>query len=533
MSLKLKLKVNTGAGSSTGIGAAQSPATPATPAVATPGGSVRPKFKITNKSTPSTPIAPAEQPKPKKSKAGRASKPSAKLVESKKREREESEDDQTTRGTIAVQPPLPKKVKLNFGLKTPKTPVPQTPIDRNGGIKAKIKGKPKLRIPGDGYDSEASDNEIDPMVEEEYILRLLPGDDCDFFRQTINEKRMGIPISAGGPDIQMKYFGPDARRAAITIRGRCYAAVLVDLPTILEGMKSWDKRGWWKSADICQMLWVFAPIKKEEEAKTFPLPKGVDPKTYAYPHGITPPMHFARKRRFRKRVSRTAIEAVERTVQRLLEEDAKAMSSKWEMIDENAERRSQMYSPAPGSSPGGDNDEDEYSEDEDAEGEEDDASQQQPGYFNTAHHNEEGEEEEEEEDLDLIAEMEAELEAGRNEASTPMSTTAATPLPSGENAGLVPEEEDSGDESIEGDDDDGDDDEEEMDEEEKARLVEIDGIKEDIADLEKKIENAQAQIATQQNPILKRRLEDNARKLKAELQIKKSSIGEGDGSNEY
>jgi TATA-binding protein-associated factor Taf7 len=30
----------------------------------------------------------------------------------------------------------------------------------------------------------------------------------------------------------------------------------VDLPCIVEGMKSWDRRGWYKSADICQMLLV-------------------------------------------------------------------------------------------------------------------------------------------------------------------------------------------------------------------------------------------------------------------------------------
>jgi transcription initiation factor TFIID subunit 7 len=35
-------------------------------------------------------------------------------------------------------------------------------------------------------------------------------------------------------------------------------------------------------------------------------------------------------------------------------------------------------------------------------------------------------------------------------------------------------------------------------------------------------------LASQVNPILKKRLEDNIRKLKAELQVKKSSIGEGD-----
>jgi transcription initiation factor TFIID subunit 7 len=109
----------------------------------------------------------------------------------------------------------------------------------------------------------------------------------------------------------MKFFHEEGRRVTIIIRGRPYAATLVDLPYVIEGIKSWDRRGWWKSVDICQMLWVFAPIKKEEEAKTILLPKIIDPDTFQCPHGLTPPMHYARKRRFRKRISRTAIEAVE------------------------------------------------------------------------------------------------------------------------------------------------------------------------------------------------------------------------------
>jgi transcription initiation factor TFIID subunit 7 len=59
-------------------------------------------------------------------------------------------------------------------------------------------------------------------------------------------------------------------------------------------------------------------------------------------------------------------------------------------------------------------------------------------------------------------------------------------------------------------------------------LAQIEGTREDIADLEKQIANVQAQWTVQPNQLLRRRLEDNLRKLKQELQLKKSSIGEGE-----
>ncbi|RDL38640.1 Uncharacterized protein BP5553_02980 [Venustampulla echinocandica] len=500
MSLKLKLNVNTG------VAKASSPSTPAT---ATPGGSrPMPKLKLTNKSNPPTPTPGDEAaPKPVAKKSVKVPKPKAKPSQSRKRIKHES-DDEDGGSTIAVQPP-PKKVKLHL-TSSQKTPVAPTPVL----LKPKIKGKPPKRPLGEGYDSEASDREIDPTIEEEFVLRMFPGEDCDYLRQAISEKRIGIPVSQGGPNIQMKFFHGDGRRAAVTIRGHPYAATLVDLPCIVEGMKSWDKRGWWKTADICQMLWVFAPIKKEEEAKTIPLPKIVDPETFQYPHGLTAPMHYARKRRFRKRICRTAIEAVEEAVEKLLEADQNAQESKWEMIDPDADSRrdSQPYG------------EDEYSEDEDAEGEVDDT-----GYFNdvqpTATGIEVGDL-----DADLEADLEAAMEAEELEAATPMSTIGATPyMASAETPAVVDEGEDTGDESIEGEDDDDDEDEDgELDEDEKARLAQIQGTKEDIADLAKQIESVQAQLATQANPILRKRLEENARKLKAELQLKKSSIGEGE-----
>lgn len=464
---------------------------------ATPGGT-RPKIKFkTSASAASTPAPAQPVSTPKTTKAGRATKPSAKILESRKAIGEESEDDGGS--TINVVQPASKRITLSLpslGQKTPTTPVI---------LKAKVKGKPPKRPLGDGYDSEASDREIDPAIEEQFVLRMMPGDDCEYLHKMITEKKIGIPKHAGGADFHMKFFEGDGRRAAVTVCGHVYAATLVDLPTIVEGMKSWDKRGWWKSADICQMLWVFAPIKKEEEAKTIELPKMVDPQTFQYPHGLTPPMHNARKRRFRKRISRTAIEAVEDAVEKLLEADAKAVSTRYEMVDLDADSKE------PGTF--SDGSEGSYDYDEDAEGELEDNT-----YFNTVHHPVVTGD-------DMAADLEADLEKAFDEVSVAATPSAATPsMNIGTPSAVGGEaEEDSGDESLEEDEDE----EEgiEVDENERARLAQLQGTKEDIADLERQIVNVQAQHAQQVNPILKKRLEDNIRKLKAELQLKKSSLG--------
>lgn len=49
-----------------------------------------------------------------------------------------------------------------------------------------------------------------------------------------------------------------------------------------------------------------------------------DTDPYNFPHGLTPPLKHVRKRRFRKKLSKRAIEEVEREVERLLEIDATA-----------------------------------------------------------------------------------------------------------------------------------------------------------------------------------------------------------------
>ena len=485
-----------------------------TAVVATPGGTST-KIKFRNSSTPSTPapIKVEDAPKVVQTKAGRVSKASAKVRESKKRSKETS-DTEGEESTIQVQPPPAKKLKVTISTNSagpsPNSAIPKTP---GAHVKVKVKGKPPKRELGEGYDSEASDREDDPAIEEQFVLRMFPGKDCDYLRQQIAEKKIGIPRHQGGADVHMKFYADDqSRRGCITIRGRHYAALMVDLPCVVEGMKSWDKRGWWKSADICQMLWVFKEIEKEEEAKHVPLPKIVDPKTYQYPHGLTPPMHYARKRRFRKRISRTAIEAVEDAVEKLLAADAAADQSKWEMIQ--PDNRESMFS-EPES-------EGEYDDEEDAEGEEDELvpeTQPAPHYFQNNHYPEIHD-----------AELEADLEAAFEEesmAATPASTNGATPMVNSQTPVVEGgEEDDSGDESVEGDDDDEGEAgaTAEVDEDEKTRQMERQAVLEEIADLERSLATLAQNLANQVNPILKRRLEESIRKTTQELNLKKSSI---------
>lgn len=516
-SLKLKIGSNSFGGPSS--------ASATSPPVSTPA-SAKPKIRF-GPSKPNTPIEPLPTPT---TKAGRAPKPSAKAVANKNGKRKSSDSDEEDGGTVTVVKRQPvdtqrasKKIKLSLGGGGLKTPV---------ALKIKHKGRPPKRPLGEGYDSEASDREDDPAIEEEFILRMMPGPDCDYLHQMISEKKIGLTRKEGGADVQMKFLQAEGRRAVVTIRGTHYAATLTDLPVVIEGMKSWDKRGWYKAADICQMLWVFQRISKESDAYTVELPKIIDSQTHQYPHGLTAPMHDARKRRFRKRLSRTAIEAVEDAVEKLLEADARAEHTKYEMIDPEGSRQgSQAYSTG---SPGPFEHGEQYSEneDEDAEGEDDDNN-----YFGHVNGNGRPEPRANEFEDDMAADLEADLEAAFEaelDAATPSSQAIVeTPdvlLTAGGTPDAFGAQEDSGDDSSDGEDEDEDAEGEDdgVDEDERARLAQLQGVREDIAEMERQLGNLQGQLGMQANPILKKRIKDNIERVKAELQLKKSALGEGD-----
>lgn len=82
-----------------------------------------------------------------------------------------------------------------------------------------------------------------------------------------------------------------------------------------------------------QMLLVEYPIASEQAAISSDKPFNID--DYIYPHGLAPPLRNVRKRRFKPRINKQAIEIVERQVERLIEQDEDADEVKYEMVDES------------------------------------------------------------------------------------------------------------------------------------------------------------------------------------------------------
>ena len=257
---------------------------------------VIPKIKIKGY----TPMAatPPPPPPPPPSTATRPPKPKLKLHSSS-----------VAAAQAAAQAPFPNGTARTPTIKLKHTPKPAT-------------SRKRRHEPGNGYDSEASDREEDPAIEENFILRMQPGPDCDYLRDVIERKELNVTS-----DVWMKFKEP--RKAVVCVRGHLYAAALVDLPCVIEANKTLDKKNVFKVADICQMLLVTQRITHEEEIWSVKLNHG----DQQYPHGLTPPMQYARKRRFRKRISNRTIEAVEAEVDRLLKDDEAAGNSKFHLVD--------------------------------------------------------------------------------------------------------------------------------------------------------------------------------------------------------
>jgi len=364
--------------------------------------------------------------------------------------------------------------------------------------------KPRRREPGNGYDSEASDREEDPAIEEQFILRMQPGEDCEYLREVIEKKELNVTT-----DVWMKF--KDSRRAVVSVRGNLYSALLVDLPCIIESNKTLDKKAVFKSADISQMLVVADRIDREEEVLTVP----ARPQDLTYPHGLTPPMHYVRKRRFRKRISNRTIEAVEAEVERLLAEDAKAESSKFSLVDAaelEREELSIMSDVDPNEGSYGLLGDQEYDYDQDAEGEID---EDYPGAAGVG-----GAGDDADVDGDTLAnDLESALMDEGPEADDNNTGGNALHL-SGQNGTVAatPAEEES-------EDDDDDDEEEEtgeLDEDATEAAQERERLKEEIHDLQTAIRAKQRELSKITNNLLRGRVELVISSLQGELEMKMS-----------
>jgi transcription initiation factor TFIID subunit 7 len=128
----------------------------------------------------------------------------------------------------------------------------------------------------------------------------------------------------------------------VRLDDRYLYAKVVDLPCIIEAHKTIDKKSFYKTADVCQMMICKeepdpvtddeSPVKNKKKD-----PNKVD-KKYLYPHGVTPSLKNVRKRRFRKTLKKKNVELpeIEKEVKRLLRADNEAVNVKWEIVDEEA-----------------------------------------------------------------------------------------------------------------------------------------------------------------------------------------------------
>lgn len=175
-------------------------------------------------------------------------------------------------------------------------------------------------------------------MESQFVLRL-PLEPAKALREAL---RNGVTNLKDRFSIKLEN---DIRYGEVRVDHWLMPAKLVDLPTIIESLKTIDSKSFYKTADICQML-----ICKDEDDQTtdeevISKTKKKDPnkvdKKFLWPHGITPPAKNVRKRRFRKTLKKKYVEApeIEKEVKRLLRVDNDAVSVKWEVISEDDEHK--------------------------------------------------------------------------------------------------------------------------------------------------------------------------------------------------
>ncbi|KAK6441128.1 hypothetical protein LTR95_002652 [Oleoguttula sp. CCFEE 5521] len=539
--MSLKIKIGGGAG---GVASGQPP----TPAVATPssGGGFKLKFSKGAQSPAPVPETTLDQGNGDGAKKKRQYARKDRDPNTKKRQ---ADDD-----SISPAPKRPANETLerkpSLMIKLPhKAPLPAVPAPAKTRISLKkkvsagpkqilrslhVRGQAPERIPGNAYDSEDSEREKDPSIEQHLVLRMQPGEDCDYLRNAINERKIGIPLAEGGADASIRFLDRDFRRALITIKGRMYAAAVVDLPNIVETMKSWDRKVFYKVSDLSQMLLVLGKCNDDHEAKSMPLPaRVVDPTTMQFAHGLTPPMHWVRKRRFRKRLSYRDTANVEEEVNNLIADDDRALADGGSTTFEMISRESLERSAEPEESRF-------YDDEDDAEGE---------AMSTIENGNAEDTEQYEEEDAMGEEDMDALFDAGQEDTmvappqaitATPQQlqstvtspngnetpTTAPTPLDANSPAGTPAQS--SGDDDDDDDDEYSSDEESIVDEDAVARAAERAQQMEEIHDLEKEVELQKQRIAAQKNQLLRDKMGRQLASLEEDLRIKREGLGIGE-----
>ncbi|XP_076878045.1 transcription initiation factor TFIID subunit 7 isoform X2 [Brachyhypopomus gauderio] len=175
-------------------------------------------------------------------------------------------------------------------------------------------------------------------LESQFVLRL-PQEYASTVRRIAQSGSMNLK------DRLTIELHADGRHGIVRVDRVPLACKLVDLPCILETLKTVDKKTFYKTADVCQMLVcsldgdLYPPLEEPTgtaDSKSKKKDKDKD-KKFVWNHGITCPLKNTRKRRFRKTAKKKYIESpdVEKEVKRLLSTDSEAVSVRWEVIAED------------------------------------------------------------------------------------------------------------------------------------------------------------------------------------------------------
>ncbi|AGO10944.1 AaceriAFR563Cp [[Ashbya] aceris (nom. inval.)] len=427
----------------------------------------------------------------------------------------------------SAEPKAPVKLKLNLKKDTPPTPVPASALTKAPRIRVK-----PPRIPGEGYDSEASDIEDDPLMEEGIVLRVLPDLQAEFVKNSIE--------SGDYSNISIKWKAE--RHAVVNINGHQYGAVLVNLPTVIEVNKSVDRKNMLKAFDVSQMLLCVALINREEDVFDLEPPDTEDlvkkhfesyekeisdarkimiqgfqggsltdaeskhmdailEKGYDYKHGITAPLYNVRNRRFRRRMTGSEIDYVDRTVEFLLKQDGEAEEFTYELVDEDAVLQKSAstidlaHFAQKAAAPG--------------------MAQPAPSADSVLF----GVEDDDHDDLELELEQALQVPSEADPAAAPLDEA-------GDEV-----EQDNGDDEDDDDDEEDDDDDDEDDAapkppkpEPNENLQHNELLRDELGELESILQQNRDKLAKATNPLLKSRFVDSIAKLEKEVDIKRKQL---------
>lgn len=174
-------------------------------------------------------------------------------------------------------------------------------------------------------------------LEQQLILRLPAGPAMALRRE----------VEAGAMNLKDKLFvelQPDMRHGKVAYGGQVMNAKLMDLPCIIECLKTTDQKNFYKTSDICQLLVCSMEDDDEVDVEGNSPTKNKDKdKKFQWNHGIAPPLKNVRKRRFRKTLKKKYQEQpdIEKEVKRLFRADNEAIDVKWEVVVEEEKPENQ------------------------------------------------------------------------------------------------------------------------------------------------------------------------------------------------